>query len=250
MNFKKFIYNLLMVVFAGVFLFAGYKCYSIYKEYSKGSDTYENIVSEVAKEPQTQEKTYPDPYTRTIDFDKLSQINKDVVGWIYIPGTAIDYPVLQGESNQTYIYTLITGDSNKSGSIFMDYKNNADLTDDNTIIYGHHMRNGKMFKSLVKYKDQSFYDKWQNAYYYTKDTMYEVQIFSAYITDAQDDYLITKMGRSKEDYLSKFKSKSLLKTNVEVTKDDNIMSLATCTYEYDDARFIVHGKIVQKKALN
>lgn len=91
-----------------------------------------------------------------IDFDALKKINPDVVSWITIPGTNIDYPLLQGKDNNQYLHKDMEGRDSAAGAIFLDHGDKADLSSRHNIIYGHHMKNGTMFKDIVKYKDQQY----------------------------------------------------------------------------------------------
>ena len=98
------------------------------------------------------------PPTPQVDFDSLRSVNPEIVAWLTIDGTNIDYPVAQHSDNNYYLHHLFTGEWNSSGCLFMDCNNQTDISDRHTIIYGHHMDNGTMFQNLMGYKDQSFYD--------------------------------------------------------------------------------------------
>lgn len=168
--------------------------------------------------------------------------------WIRIEGTRIDYPVAQWSNNQYYLNHLLDGTKNKNGTIFVDCDNNADLSDRNTFIYGHHMKNGSMFAELVNYKKQNFYTEHPVIEYITPEKSYRAEIFSAQICEGSAD-LFTKYYKNDADfekYLKKMQQASLIKTNVSVTAEDRILTLVTCTYEYDDARFIVQAKLVEE----
>jgi sortase B len=177
----------------------------------------------------------------------LLEINEDVVGWIKIPNTSIDYPVLQADDNEYYLNRNIYREKNRAGSIFMDYRIKLDSKDRHIIIYGHHMRDGTMFKDLIKYKNKDFF--------YTNniiqfDTLYEEikwEVFSVYITGTDFNYIKTHFNTPAEyeNFLIAIKNKSLFPTDVELTADDQILTLSTCTYEYNDARFVVHARRVQ-----
>lgn len=93
----------------------------------------------------------------TIEFGELQKINPDIVAWIRIDGLGIDYPVVQGEDNEHYLYYTFRGEANVAGSIFLDYRNKADFSDSKIILYGHNMKNGSMFGSLKKYQDESVF---------------------------------------------------------------------------------------------
>ncbi len=182
---------------------------------------------------------------QSIDFEKLKAQNKDVVGWIFSKNGVINYPILQGKDNSYYLNHLISGKKNMNGSIFMDYSANKNFKDVNTIIYGHSMDNGSMFRTLLNYKKQSYYDKYPEMYFYTPNSDYKLLIFAAYETKSNDlAYGKIYSDKGFDKLLSHVKSKSKIKTDVSVGKGDKLVTLSTCAYSSKNARFIVIGKLV------
>jgi sortase B len=177
-------------------------------------------------------------------FESLLERNKDVVGWIKIPGTEIDYPVVQAEDNEFYLKRNLKKESSSRGSIFMDYRNSNDEMDYNTILYGHNMKDGGMFAGLSAYKDRSFYVDHAFIEYDSPQKPMKWQIFSVYITEPKDDLLKVFYDNDVEyaQYLDMIISKSIYETGVKVTKDDRILTLVTCSYEYENARLVIHAK--------
>lgn len=181
----------------------------------------------------------------SINFDKLLAQNKDVVGWIFSKNGVINYPILQGKDNSYYLNRLISGKKNINGSIFMDYSANSGFKDANTLIFGHSMDNGSMFRTLLNYKKQSYFDKYPEMIIYTPNCNYKLMIFSAYETNTSD--MAYRKIRNDEDFDKFVKnaiSKSKIKTNVNVNRGDNIVTLSTCAYSSKNARFLVLGKLV------
>ena len=117
-----------------------------------------------------------------INFKALQAVNPDVIGWIYSPNTTINYPVVQGDDNAYYLKHLADGTENRNGCPFLDVQNRPDFTDDNSIIYGHHMQNGTMFAGISWYEDQSYYDEHPVMYLMTPSATYRIELFSGYIT--------------------------------------------------------------------
>lgn len=195
----------------------------------------------------------PPPLTLTapekqVDFDALRGINGHTVAWVYSEGTPIDYPVVLGEDNAFYLNHTFSGRSGSAGAIFMDMGNQGDFSDANTAIYGHHMRNGSMFASLDKYRKQSYYDEHPVIYLYTPGGNYAIELFSAYVRDAS---LLPHDFGSPEDFLAyvdQIKALSDFRSVVSIGADDRIVTLVTCNYNYDDARYVVHGKLVPLRA--
>lgn len=261
---KKVIFAILVILLAGILLFAGWKAYEILHEYEAGKEFYkemEQFVSVPAPQPtkpKTEEATTApaevvpeepekpkrplDAQWPAVDFEALQQINPDVVGWVYIPDTQINYPILQGETNDTYIYHLLTGEYNSSGSIFMDAYIPRDFTAKNNSIYGHHMQNGTMFADIAEYREQSFYDAHPYALLVTPEGNYGVHIFSGYVTAAWTDAWKTDFSEdSFAQWLLEMEKRSYFASDVVPTEEDLIVTFSTCTYEYDNARFVVHG---------
>ena len=178
-----------------------------------------------------------------VDFDSLRKLNSDVVGWIYGPGTAINYPIVQGDDNLFYLTHMFDGKENKCGSIFMDSLNESDFSSTNSIIHGHHMRNGSMFASLTGYADQSYYDTHPVLWLATPEKSYKVELFAGFVTEADSDAWQIEYA-SREEYrswLDKMIERSAFKSDVMPGEEDRILTLATCSYEYSDARFMVLG---------
>ena len=111
-----------------------------------------------------------------MDFESLLAQGPDVKAWLELPGTVIQYPVAQGEDNSYYLKHLYDGTANKVGCLFIDYENAEDFSDNNTIIYGHNMRDGSMFSALVEYKAQAYYDEHPEMYLVTPEGGYVVEV--------------------------------------------------------------------------
>lgn len=180
-------------------------------------------------------------------YDQLLEINEDIVGWIKVPNTKIDYPVMQSSDNLYYLDKAINLEKNRAGSIFMDFRNGGDGEDKHTILYGHHMRDGTMFKGLIKYENEDFFN---NQSIIQFDTLFEEQkweVFSAYVTGVGFDYLKTNFNTPDEykTFLTTIQEKSLFPSDVVLTENDQILTLSTCTYDYSEARLVVHAKKIE-----
>ncbi|RED66375.1 class B sortase [Cohnella lupini] len=179
-------------------------------------------------------------------FKPLLEMNEDVIGWIHIDDTVIDYPVLQGDDNEYYLNKDLDRKDNVNGSIFMDYRNRIDAQEKHLILYGHNMKNKSMFMALLNYESRWFF---QNHSIIAFDTLYDsrkLQVFSAYFTDASDDYIRTdfKTDSDYKDFLVSLREKSLHKTDISVDENDTILTLSTCSNTNDEARFVVHAKLM------
>ncbi len=183
----------------------------------------------------------------SIDFEYLKGINPDVVGWIKIEDTQINYPIVQGTNNSFYLNHSYDKKWSGAGSIFMDYSSSSDFSDLNTFIYGHHTNNGSMFGELYKYMDANFYKEHPSFYLYTLNGNYVVDVFSAYIDDVESDSYKQDFSSFEEyeKYLNDVIVKSKYKTNLEINAEkDRIITLYSCSHENRRTkrdRYYIHG---------
>ena len=240
---RKTISNILIIVFSAIIAFSGYRLWTIFHEYHVGEKQYEQTATNYVhqKDPDnTMAENGPQECPISVDFEGLLAENSDVVGWIYSEGTQINYPVLRGDSNETYLYHMINGEYNSSGSIFMDFRCNPDLSDFNTIIYGHHMKNGSMFASLHQYIKQDFYDEHKYIWYLTPDHIYRLDVLAGYVGDAEAEiYTIFTDLDQLRSYLSFAQNQSTFVPDAVPDDINGIVALSTCSYEYDDARYVL-----------
>lgn len=253
----KVLFVILCLVFVGVFIFAGYKLFSTLHEYKVASDTYSDLSSQYVKsgkekkeEKKEEEEIVLDPEVCPIevDFDALREQCPDIVGWIYCPDTVINYPIVQYDDNAYYLHRLINGSYNSSGTLFLDCLNIPTWGCNNNIVYGHHMNDGTMFAKLVDYSKQEYYDAHPKMYILTPKYNYRLELFTGYVTKLDSDtYAITfKDEEANQQWLDacKAESKFVPLADYDVKVGDTICTLSTCTYDYDDARFVVQGKLV------
>lgn len=233
---------LLILIFLAIFIFSTYKVINYVIEANKSKAANNKLVEKaitIEQEGAQIEDERVAPFS--VDFNALKEENKDVVGWIYSKDTPINYPVLQSDNNDYYLRRLITGEYNTAGSLFMDYKNKSNLEDNKTIIYGHNMKNATMFGTLQKYRNQEYFDQHKNMYYFTFEATYLVKIFSAYTVSTESN--IYKDTNLTQNSINEMIKNSNIKSDVEVTENDKIIILSTCAYDYDDARYVVFGKL-------
>ena len=171
----------------------------------------------------------------------------EVVGWITIDGTVIDYPVVQGTDNDYYLHNDMDGQSSVYGTIFMDYRGDANTLTGNISLYGHNMRDGSMFAGLMAYKDKTFFETHRRIIYQTPQGTTVWEIFSAYVTDTNFYFIQTDFSDESEymAFLNTIQSKSAFTTDAVLTAADDILTFCTCTYEFDNARFAVHARRIE-----
>lgn len=242
---RKAIRIIIAVIASVLIVFSAYKLITIYLDYKKGTDTYNEVASTVVtftNEISTEDTDLP----ITVDFDELKKINPDVIGWLYCKDTQINYPVVQTDNNEYYLHNMINGEYNFAGTLFVDYRCEKDFAGLNTIIYGHNMKNGSMFGDLPKYKAQDYYDAHPIMWLLTPDKTYKVELLSGQVTASDSDaYDIISKREDLTKYLENAVSQSFFKTDSSVDDAEKIITLSTCSYEYENARFVVIGKLVE-----
>lgn len=264
----RVLFSLLCVVFVGVFAFSGYKIYETvfapggYYQSNKNNQALQNAYvkpvevtpAPVEATPEapaapvvTEEPIDPETSPIDVDFASLQQRNKEIVGWLYCPNTYINYPVCQTEDNMFYLHKDIDGNYSSYGTLFVECLCQPNFNNTNTIIYGHHMNDGKMFAKLVDYAKQEYYNQHPVLYLNTPDANYRIELFTGYITDMNSDTYAISFTSTEDNqaWLDKIVAKSTFESAVAVKPGDKIITLSTCTYEYDDARFVVQGKLVR-----
>lgn len=213
--------------------------------YEKSAEEYTAVAKKAPKEDKDHEEEMKAPPI-TVDFEKLQAVNQDVIGWIYCEGTDINYPVLQGEDNEFYLKHTYDGASNRAGSIFVDALNAPCFADSNTIIYGHHMKNGSMFAALGNWAKQDYYETHPIFWLLTPEQNYCVLLFSGYTTSAvSGTYTIFQgPGREFSEYLQAVCANSDFRADIEPDPNGKCVVLSTCEYDFENARYVLHGMLV------
>lgn len=235
--------NVITVCLVGIILVSGYKIGKTMWDYQVAKSAYTNISEKTAK-------VDPKQFTGVVDWKALKKVNPDVQGWLYQKGTVINYPVVQGTDNDTYLHTRFDKQWSGGGTLFVDYRMEKDFKGFNSIIYGHHMKDGSMFRSIRGYtKEEGYYDKHKTLELATPHGNYHLVVFSAFITKATDEdtYKMTYDEAEKQAYIDRAWERSELpitRDSVDVTKSDRLVTLSTCAYDYEEARYIVMCKMV------
>lgn len=191
-----------------------------------------------------------EPVQSEIDFQTIWQTCPDVVGWLRIADSSIDYPIVLGEDNDFYLHHLPDGTENKAGSIMLDEANTGLFKETVNILHGHHMRNGSMFGSLDDYNDEEYYRTHSIIRLYTPAGDYYVAVFAAYTVNGYTFGYPTSFDDEAafEQFIRKAVSATPYETGVEVAYGDRILMLSTCAYSYTGARYVVMGKILEADA--
>ena len=192
---------------------------------------------------KTPEPVYvPEPDTISVDLAGLKAKYPDVKGYIYCANTGISYAIVKGSDNTFYLDHGIDGSKNNNGAIFIEMLCDENFGSQNTIIYGHHMKSGRMFAPLEKYKSQSYYDAHPYMYIYTESQNYRIDLFAGCVVEGDADIYATSVSA---DILANYVAKSTFKSKIG-TPTGKIVTLSTCDYTsgYSDPRYVVLGQLV------
>lgn len=253
----KVLYYGILVLLLAVLVFSSVKIISYMMEKKQSERKQQDLIDQVVtpgsdSNDTENDNTGPDNDTApsagsepdyiTVDFKTLQAKYPDVVGWLYCANTGLNYPIVQTaeEGGEYYLYRDIDGSSNKNGTVFLDWQCSSNFTSQNNLVYGHNMKTGRMFAPIVKYRDQSFYDAHPYMYLYTPNQLYKVNLFAGMVTP--HDSAVYSYSLSS-DYIKECIANSTFKSSVG-TPTGNILTLSTCAYDFDNARYVVMGEMV------
>lgn len=240
-NKKVIVLNVLRILF---FITLVISIVSIVKWYidSKQNELIEEkisgaiIIDNIENEEETDTKY-------KVDFEQLKQMNNQIVAWLKVNGTKVEYPVVQAEDNDYYLNRNLDKKNNVGGWVFVDYRNKLDGTDKNIIIYGHNMKDGSMFGTLKSILTKEWYNNEEN---YIIDLIAEkeeqkYEVFSVYQIESEDYYIKTNFANDDfGKFVETLKDRSVKDFNVEVTSQDSILTLSTCGS--NNSRVVLHAK--------
>lgn len=233
---------LVSAVVAVFLLLAGmYSVYALWDNaqvYAAADNVHEGLL---------QLKPEPEAEDNGPTFAELRAINPDVCAWLTLTNTRIDYPVLQGENNLTYINTDVYGDFALAGSIFLDSGCDRTFQGAYSLLYGHHMENGRMFGDLDLYKNEEFFDENTTGSLILQERTYDLEIFACLLVPSSEDAIFdTQQWRADIDGLLDFVSSNAMYVRQDMVDDmrasdkgTQLLAMSTCASEYTDARTII-----------
>lgn len=175
-------------------------------------------------------------------FSEYMKESPDFIGWFKVPGTNIDYPLVQGKDNDYYLRYDYKNSPNMDGSIYLDYKNSPNLYDTHNAIYGHYLFKGTMFHDLHQYKDEDFYNSHRYVVIVTSREAVLYELFAVQRVSAYNYYLSFNLDPGElVEYAKHFKRNSIFDDPLELPDDLSLLTLVTCTYEFDNARLLLHA---------
>ena len=251
---RKFLKIILLIICLAVFIFSAYKIFNNIAEEKMNKEINNKLVEKailVVDNTTENESETKESLPIKVDFSVLKQENQDIVGWIYCENTPINYPVLQSHDNEYYLRRLINGEYNTAGSIFMDYHNRPDFSDQNTIIYGHNMKDDSMFGKLNDYQDRAIYEENPSFYIYVPGKVMKYQIFSCYAGSVSSEAYIYSFPEISDfmDFTEAIISFADYETGVTVGETDRVVTLSTCVSSGRSYRYLVHGKLTEVNEL-
>ncbi|MCL2106825.1 MAG: class B sortase [Oscillospiraceae bacterium] len=227
------------VVLMGALVFSGSKIWVETKAYRSESDLHKQLLR---LKPAPPDEAAPGA---SQGLPGLQGRNSDTVGWLTVPGTRIDYPFVRGPDNDFYLHRDFNGAYALAGTLFMDYRCAKDFSSKNTIIYGHHMKNGSMFGSLKKFQDKDFFAANSGAVIYLPDKIYALELF-AFLSARSDDAILYTEAPD-EGFLAYVKRNARQYRDIGASAGDRFVTLSTCSYEFNNARMVLIGRIAESK---
>lgn len=208
------------------------------------TDSTETTVTAEIPQNTAVSDTLPDDVRQSLieSAQAMNSAYPDAVGWLYIPDTPINYPIMQRDDNDFYLHHAYDGSSLKSGSIFLDYRCENRFMNPINIVYGHNMRNGSMFAGLLKFSDSAYFVSHRYGWLSTPETVYRIDFFSCAKADMNDE--LYDGSTLINEWLSHLYDVSVVWENADFSGNDRFISLSTCSYEFENARTILTGKLV------
>ena len=242
---KERLYAIIQTILIGIFIYAAINILGIMNNYNKGDKIYSKpqekyfVIEQADNDKSNENEKY------TLDLAQLKEINPDIVAWIYIADTKISYPLLQCDNNDKYLKQTYNNIKSDFGSIFIDFRNSVDMSDRNSIIYGHNTKNGSMFGSLKKYKDANYFKQHPKISIIYAEKTYEYEIFSVYTTLVSGPAYVNNFNNDDEfkSFISATRGLSVIDTGITPNIQDKIITLSTCTSRSPDERFVVHARL-------
>ncbi len=239
--------NILLILFIVVFLFSTTKIVLFLLDLQNNKNEIKELIKDV-----TDIEIEEDKEVLNIDFDKLSSINSDIVGWIHFNQDKINNPIVHTSDNSYYLNHSFEKKSNQAGTIFMDYRNTS-FDDKNVVLFGHSMLDDTMFGSLQDLFKKDFFDKKENHYIdiYNKERKFTYEIFSYYVIE-KEEYYITPSFSNDNDYkkfIDTIVKRSYKNFNIEISTNDYILTLSTCSGTGGTSkRKVVHAKRIMDES--
>lgn len=235
MKIRKIADTVSLICLIGIFIFSSLLLIRSIQDYQRGENSYQSVYENVKSK-------------NGVNFSKLRKTNPDVVAWLYLKGTKIKYPVVQGKDNEKYLHVTFDGTPSAYGTLFVDCRASYPFHQQNTIIYGHHMKDGSMFNNLKYFKDKSWAKKHRRFRLKTRKGKYFIKVIAFMnVKDTNKLYTCNKFySEYDEQRFVNIVNKYAKYKFEEPIVGESYVSLSTCAYEFKDARYIVIGKLIPR----
>ena len=241
---RKIVYTIITILLIGLVLISSYLIFKEKKQNEKQENTFEDLIEIVEENIENQEE-------RKIDINKLYEENKDIVGWLKIDNTTINYPIMQNINDPNYYLRRDFYKNYSSyGTPYMAKQCN--LNSDNIVIYGHHMKNNKMFGELEKYKSKDFYNNHKIITFTTLEKEYSYEIFAVFKTTVYTkntfryyENINFENKKMYNDFINICKDKSLYQTGIKIKDKEKLITLSTCEYSNKNSRLVIVARKIK-----
>lgn len=260
---RKFIRFLIGLMACAVLAYSGYELFLFFSDVTASDKLNKSMINELvtlreaapqadAVRAEATEESVPEDGTEpleeapiVVDFIKLREQSQNVVGWLYCEDTPINLPLAQYADNDYYLRRLLDGTGNNAGTLFMDYRNSWDFSDRNTVIYGHNMKNKTMFGSIGDYREQAYFESHPVMWLLTDHGNYKVELVAGFVTPSTSNaYVNPHTDEEMLDLARESVKKSTFVSDFQLNEGDRFLTLSTCSYEYDNARYVLVGRLV------
>lgn len=196
-------------------------------------------------QPFTPSDVLPDDVRQSLidSAQSMNSVYPDALGWLYIPNTAISYPIMQSGDNDHYLSHAYDGSYLKAGSVFLDYRCENRFMNPINIVYAHNMKNGSMFAGVLNFTNESYFESHRYGWLATPETVYRIDFFSCARADRYDELYDGSL--SVTDWIPRVENMSVVCREMEYSENNRFISLSTCSYEFQNARTILTGKLVE-----
>lgn len=241
---RKIVYTIITILLISLVLISSYLIFKEKKQNEKQENTFEDLIEIVEENIENQEE-------RKIDINKLYEENKDIVGWLKIDNTTINYPIMQNINDPNYyLHRDFYKNYSSYGTPYMAKQCN--LNSDNIVIYGHHMKNNKMFGELEKYKSKDFYNNHKIITFTTLEKEYSYEIFAVFKTTVYTkntfryyENINFENKKMYDDFINICKNKSLYQTGIEIKDKEKLITLSTCEYSNKNSRLVIVARKIK-----
>lgn len=240
---KDFFLVLIIILLVGIIIFSGTQIYKIISEYHAADVVKDSL--QVYK--PVVDKTDFEKDNTTVEVSPLIELNEmypDVVGWLTIDDTSIDYVFAQGKDNERYLRATLEGNYLVSGTVFLDYRSPRDFSNFNSIIYGHLMNNGTMFADIEKFQKPAYFDSHEKGNLFLMDKTYDLEIFAYMVVDSMDP-IIYNPEISGSEFLPYVQQNAINYRDIGVTENDKLVTLSTCSNLSEEARCVLVARLVE-----